>query len=159
LNAFQCVTGPSNPAGQFELASDEEKNKTCNTLNQSGRPCEFQPELLRTLSYQAITDVFNRRVQGTVGLSITSLSPQLDVQSRLFDTSLLSTKELSFLQRPFTGSDSIPSLPQLIDQSSGDLYTGLYDDRTISSNVSLATALEHLFQNITISLLSEQLLQ
>lgn len=163
LVPLEYMTGPINPTNGgtgFILGPEEEKNRSCSTLNLSGKQCEFQPEILRILSYQAIVDAFNRLVQGTIGLNADALDPGLDPQTNLLDTVLQNSNELKFLDwSEVLPNSTIPSLPALVEDSDGIEYQGLYVDATTSKYIPLATALEQLFQNITISLLSEKVLQ
>jgi hypothetical protein len=159
----EYVTGPINPTngGVYdENAAAEQKNASCSTLNMSDKQCIFDAEVLRKLSYQAIVDAFNSLVLGTIGMDTTSLSPGIDLQTNLLDTVLAYSNELAFLQSNEVLPDStIPSLPDLMDTSDGAEYRGLYSHATSLNHLPLARALEIMFQNITISLLSEKLLQ
>jgi hypothetical protein len=128
-------------------------------MNLSGQRCIFDAEIIRMLAYQAVIDSFNRLVQGTVGFkhSLAGGSPAVVANTGLFNTLLLNTKELAFLKISHSNVD-FPSLPVLYSESAGEEYSGLYKTPKLSYNNSLANALEELFQNITISLLSEALL-
>ncbi|KAK5165936.1 uncharacterized protein LTR77_008860 [Saxophila tyrrhenica] len=163
LLPIEQVTGPMNPTNggnDFQIGLDEIKNASCSTLNLSGEQCLFQPEVLRVWSYQAVVDAFNRLVQGTIGLDTSSISPGIDPQTNLLGTILQNSNELAFLQGYDIRADStIPSLSALVDASLGSEYEGLFNNATILDHLPLATALEKLFQNITISLLSDKILQ
>ena len=159
---IDCFFGPLSPSvglANPDEAYAEMKNKSCSTMNLSGQQCIFDAGIIRTLAYQAVIDSFNRLVQGTVGFqhSLAGGLPAVVAKTGLFDTLLLNTKELAFLKVSHS-SASFPSLPALYQESAGEEYSGLYKTPKLSYNNSLAEALEELFQNITISLLSETLL-
>lgn len=163
LLPIEHMRGPMNPTNggpDPEIAIAEAANKSCSTLNLSDKECEFDPEVLRILSYQAIVDAFNRLVQGTIGLDTSALAPALNPETNLLNTVLQNSKELEFLEGIDVLPDStIPSLPSLFEASNGSEYQGLYVNATASRQLPLAKALEQLFQNITLSLLSEKYLQ
>ena len=158
IDCFFGPESPSNGAGNIVEGAAERKNKSCSTMNLSGQRCDFNAEIIRTLAYQAVVDSFNRLVQGTVGLQPSlSGSSAVVANTSLFDTLLINTKELAFLKVPHS-SPAFPSLPILYAGSAGEQYQGLFKTPRLAYNNSLAEALEQLFHNITISLLSESLL-
>lgn len=155
-----CFWGPLSPSngGNPGEATAEKNNRSCSTMNLSGQRCDFNAEIIRTLAYQAVIDSFNRLMQGTVGYKPSlSGSSEVVANTSLFDTLLLNTKELAFLKVPHSSPD-FPSLPIIYSGSAGEEYSGLFKTPRLSYNNSLAEALEQLFQNITLSLLSENLL-
>jgi hypothetical protein len=156
----KCFYGPLGPTngGNFQNAAyAEEGNSSCSTLNLIGKQCKFDAELLRTLAYQAVIDSFNKLVIGTVGLAQEGAAPSVVQKTNLFESLLLNTKELAFLKAPHANY-GFPSLSVLYASSLGKEYSGLYRTPELSYSNPLADALEELFQNITISLLSESLL-
>lgn len=74
-------------------------NRSCSTLNLINKQCDFDPNLVRTLAYQSIADVFGKLVQGSVGLGGYTLPyPRVTYNSNIAQTVLLDTNELSFIQ-------------------------------------------------------------
>ncbi|KAH0396899.1 hypothetical protein KCU89_g8835, partial [Aureobasidium melanogenum] len=141
----ECVTGPialSNGGSieQFEEAESNMANESCSTLNLINKQCDFDPNLVRTLVYQSIADVFGKLVQGSVGLGGHTLPyPEVTYNSNIAQTVLLDTNELSFIQT-WSPNSGFLDLVTLSDESNGTSYVDLSD-------------------NITLSLLSEQYLQ
>ncbi|KAG9600182.1 hypothetical protein KCU77_g4239, partial [Aureobasidium melanogenum] len=143
----------------MEEADSNMANKSCSTLNLINKQCEFDPSLVRTLEYQSIADVFGQLVQGSVGLGGDALPfPAVTFNSNIAQTVLLDSKELSFIQTWSPNSEFL-DLETLSEESNGSSYVGLSDAKNFTSRGPLAKALEDLFQNITLSLLSEQYLQ
>lgn len=159
-----CVTGPiagTNAAEEDQMLQGvtDRRDRNCSTLNVVGEDCRFDPELVRTLSYQSIADAFVELVQGTVGLGGKFLPhPAVTFNSSIAKTVLMDTTELSFLQT-YEVDDLYTDLATFSQESNGTSYIGLSNTKNITSRGPLARALEGLFQNLTLSLLSEQYLQ
>ncbi|KAG9648756.1 hypothetical protein KCU95_g4135, partial [Aureobasidium melanogenum] len=157
-----CVTGPialSVGGNDWEQAGINMENTSCSTLNLENKQCKFDPGLVRLLAYQSIADIFGKLVQGSVGLGEHTLPyPEVTYNSNIAQMVLLDTNELSFIQT-WSPNSGFLDLATLSDESSGTSYVGLSDVKNFTSRGPLAKAWEDLFQNITVSLLSEQYLQ
>ncbi|KAH0366783.1 hypothetical protein KCU65_g5160, partial [Aureobasidium melanogenum] len=157
-----CVTGPIALANGYLEASEAYSNMvntSCSTLNLDNKQCEFDPTLVRLLAYQGIADAFGQLILGAVGLGGTTLPfPEVTYDSSIAQTVLLDTNELSFVQT-WSPNTNFLDLATLSEQSNGTSYIGLSDTKNFTSRGPLSKALEDLFQNITLSLLSEQYLQ
>lgn len=157
-----CVTGPAlgdqEGIGQMQI-QQQATWPNCSTLNVNGQQCSFDPEVVRLLSFQGIASVFNRLLIGTIGLGgIDAPTPFLDPDSSVLGTMLLDTLEFSFIKN-YSTRESFPQLQDQINSESGSEYPGLSSPVSTGSRGNLKDALETLFQNVTISLLSEQYLQ
>jgi hypothetical protein len=118
--------------------------------------CESNPETLRRLSYTAIFDAFIRQLLGQ--LSGDGIAVGGGLATNVLKTSLMYTSELDFLrvmvsgatrtslQRYIRGRDK-PNDPEILELSPP------------TTNTSLATTLENMFQNITISMMASAALQ
>ncbi|KAI0428324.1 hypothetical protein F5Y09DRAFT_343769 [Xylaria sp. FL1042] len=108
--------------------------------------------LLRSLSYTAIADAFHQIVKGSVVIML----GEVNANSKIVSTRLLSTPELGFVYRisPFDST-----LQEVIWNSSDPRAQSLFNPRGVKLEMSLQNALEEMFRNITISFLSSELLQ
>jgi hypothetical protein len=159
LKAAGCVTGPialSNGGNNMTEAFNNRANKSCSTLNSEGEQCLFEPSLIRTLAYQSIADAFGQLIQGTIGFG--GAVPTVTYNSSIFTTILLDTDELIFIQDWLMDAEFL-DLTTISQTSNGTEYIGLSNTNNVTSRGPLARALEEMFQNITISLMSEQYLQ
>ncbi|KAK3675115.1 hypothetical protein LTR78_005049 [Recurvomyces mirabilis] len=169
-----CVTGPADlyqgPNSHYTQAMADWSlanlnNGSCSTLNMIGQQCVFQPDLAKLLSYQAITDAFNRKIIGSIGLGDgTTTVPTLTTTSAITESILMDTAELDFVARWRFGSTLDPNsvgldLQSMVQAGRGTLMSGLVSTNTTGTRGNLQKTLEELFQNITLSLLSEQYLQ
>ena len=119
-------------------------------------PCLFDMSTLRLLSYQGIMAAFNQLALG----SIQSHLNNVVVNTTIMKTVLAKTEELSFIRNwnSMVGSDlKTPRIPF----STSDQWAspGLYNPKLPDVGGDLKTTLEQLFQNFTISLLSEPYFQ
>ncbi|KAK1238039.1 hypothetical protein MKX08_002618 [Trichoderma sp. CBMAI-0020] len=109
------------------------------------------PEV-ETFSYQAIMDAFGRMFVGTIAFDSRQHKQIIDTQVAL--TPLLSTKELNFL-RPLSEKDSLQE-----DVNHGSTVSnGFSIEQMPNATVSMASMIEELFLNATISLMNSPLLQ
>ncbi|GAP88889.1 hypothetical protein SAMD00023353_1700480 [Rosellinia necatrix] len=120
-------------------------------------PASVHASLLRQLSYVAIADAFWQFIQGSV--SSKSTSHELQINTTIGSTALLDTPELSFLS-------SRDWLSPLTSTLQGELWLtntskgqSLSSPRDVKPDKSLQNAMEEMFQNITMSLISSELLQ
>ncbi|KAK6386625.1 hypothetical protein LTR65_008824 [Meristemomyces frigidus] len=142
--------------GSSELISDSKSNLTVSLA--------VLPKMLQnavTLSYQAILQAFTDIITGNIA---NKLSLGLFKNSSVVSTTLLNTKELSFLSdRSIELQEAIsygqPDLQAALANSSVGSAIGLTPSEEIAPNQSLIAALEEMFQNYTVSLMSSALLQ
>ena len=117
---------------------------------------------LRALSYQSVFFAFNNWLLGTISNGLTQ-QKSLVADSHIMSTVLLQARELRFLMPQHSESilRSIYHTDLQTDMTeSGDMrYNGLSATEPPMSNQSLATMLQELFINTTISLLSSTELQ
>jgi len=113
-------------------------------------PCEFHAEDLRLLSYQGISSAFNEVVLG----SIRSDYLNVFVNTTVTKTVLAQTKELANLQRV-----SYSNLQQQIADNRFWPYPELVRYPLQEARGDLASTLEELFRNFTVSLLAEPYFQ
>ncbi|KAI0540607.1 hypothetical protein GGR58DRAFT_521681 [Xylaria digitata] len=113
-------------------------------------PCVFDASVLRALSYTAILDAFRKLVTGSI--SIDRFGFQLFSNTTILSTALYRTPDLTFIHTNHGVSGSLQSELQHANDSRGD---------TLEPNIGqpLPDAIEEMFHNITISLLSSKLLQ
>ncbi|EHK48781.1 hypothetical protein TRIATDRAFT_93783 [Trichoderma atroviride IMI 206040] len=105
-----------------------------------------------TFAYQAIMDAFGRMLVGSIVFDYSSEGQIIDTQIAL--TPLLDTKELNFL-RPLSKRNT---LEELTGQVSG-IWNGISVQQVSNPTVLLADMIEEMFRNVTLSLISNPLLQ
>ena len=118
---------------------------------------------LKLVSYQSISYAFNDLMVGSItrggyvqGLNNT---PGLVINSKIATTVLMGTKEMAFVN-DFNGvNETYHSLQMSVNQLPGSIYRGLSSKMPTGRRGNLKSALEMLFQNITISTLAEEYLQ
>lgn len=149
------VFGPAFGFNGSAFNSSNVSYKSCLKLSfgvEDAGQCIFDAEVLRTLSYQAVWDAFTAVLTGTVRYYITS---QRIVNSSIIDTALTNVRELSILR-------GVPTDPALFGASLKPALA-LYDDPRVQGltssydgilNISLTDALEEMFQNVTVSMMS-----
>ncbi|TKA57864.1 hypothetical protein B0A55_12513 [Friedmanniomyces simplex] len=169
LISADCVTGPedpyrvdTNPRGQIAL--NNLQNASCSTLNVDGKQCLFDPVLAQSLSYQSIVEAFSRRILGSIGLDGGSANvPALNAQSEITETILMDTEDLAFVANWHMNPDQTNkmwyNLQTMTQIAKGTSFVGLTNVNLIGSRGPLASVLEQLFQNVTMSILSEPSLQ
>ncbi|KAI9710459.1 MAG: hypothetical protein M1812_007427 [Candelaria pacifica] len=136
----------------------------CATLNYEdgkyGKPCDFDKSLLSQLSYQATLQPFASLVTGNITMSPMTnvLSDSTDIRS----TSLLDTRELDYLTDyalHASTSEMDPDLQKSLRGSNNSEVSGMTRLEQTTSNRSLQDAIEIMFQNFTVSLMSSSALQ
>lgn len=153
------VTGPaptaSNPSTH---QSSEAADPTCSTWNAHKSRCTFSATTLRTLSYQSITDAFSTILHGTLTTSNPSVQHLLFPHSDVPKTRLTSTNDLAWIPAYFHYlTPHTINLTAQLELQAGTQYVGLSNTKSTSTPLqgSLATAIEDLFANYTISLMSD----
>jgi hypothetical protein len=145
-------------AGSGGLGSGE--CATLNEVDEYGKDCDFDGSLLSQLSYQGILQAFAMLITGNITLVPTTngLSDSTSIRS----TSLLNTKELYYLTDyalHANTSDMNPDLQKALSESSMSEVSGMSRLQQAASNQSLQDAIETMFQNLTVSLMSSPALQ
>lgn len=150
---------------------DWSQNSTCLTLNTNGTRCFFDPVVVGTLSYQSIAAAFNKLILGTITQVVKVPVSTLEIDSNIGTSVLLNTDELAFISewhRDGSTESVRPSLQGIVQNGSfagefsglaSEGSTGFASQVRTGSRGPLGPAMETLFQNLTISLLSEQFLQ
>jgi hypothetical protein len=123
--------------------------------------CFFDIDAVRSLSYQSIMDSFTRMFVGNISLQMDGTTTQTSAALR---TVLANTDELAFIRdwSPAEGKGSYKFFLQSIAlDSSRWVYPGLASAITEqpSGRGNIKSVLEQLFQNFTISLLSDPFFQ
>ena len=124
-------------------------------MNDAPSECSFDTEILRILSYQAIWDAFTRVLQGMILGNYESEDYQ---KPNIINTALLNTPELAFL-RNTRGAKQLATLQDLLARYDNPAIKGLTNSHDEVIQLPLATALEEMFRNITVSLMSSPALQ
>ena len=124
-------------------------------------PCDFDPAILRVIAYQAVMDAFTSVLRGTVTDSDVS---GIVRNGSILSTTLVDTKELAFLNDQTTGylsggDKDGPDLGSALAKLGKMDVSGLPQADRPASNRSLSDALEEMFRNLTISLMSSDLLR
>ena len=130
---------------------------------QRSKECYNAPGVLRTLSSQAVMDAFARNLVGSIYVGpIQSLMRN----SSIMNTALLNTKELAFLQDPQIGGEyggqfgrGSRTLQDAILTSKTTRDKGMLNTQSHSERQPLREALEQMFQNVVVSLMSSAALQ
>ena len=117
--------------------------------------CQFDPETLRALSYQAIMDAFTTNLGGRIIVQ----EGELDVSTNILHTALLDTHELSFLQTNPSQQTVSNELTAILSAYNTTEVRGLKNDYHATSKLPLKEAIESLFQKATVSLMSSPALQ
>ena len=139
----------------YPKAGANASDSSCSPFNLNDQTCAFNSSLVSTLAYQTVFESFNALLVGSV---IGGESPTFE--TRVQDTSLIDSPELAFLSEPVTPDGfGLVSLQQAVLASNGTSYNGIYDNKSTVTNKPLAAAMEELFQNITISLMTSKQLQ
>ncbi|KAK5169089.1 uncharacterized protein LTR77_006398 [Saxophila tyrrhenica] len=140
--------------------ADTQEPDGCATGNVSAsmeEGCYTKPKVLSTFSYQAVMDAFTSNLIGAVSIDGHSV---LQRNSSVLSTSLLRTKELDFLRATAEvmvfGNETLQA--QIADSSQPKTQGLLKDEDDVSSQ-PLAVAIEQMFENLTISLMSSGALQ
>lgn len=120
-------------------------------------PCVFDTSLLRRLSYTGISDAFHRLVVGSVAINIWDGFQKVDTS--IFATSLIHTPELQYILQAVKGLRGETTLQDQYLLNKTSQAAPLVKTEEVSPRSSLPRVMEELFTNITISLMSLDLLQ
>lgn len=118
------------------------------------RSCDPNRTTLRTLSYQFIMDSVAYLITGYVYAEDNATFPAVSTQV----ISVLKSPNLEYLHKSLTLQTNLsaPSLQQSILQSDGTQDEGLVKAASSISASSLAEEIERLFQNVTVSMMSQE---
>ena len=121
-------------------------------------PCSVDQTTLRTLSYQAIFDAFQTLVVGSVSRADVAAGPSID--TGVNNTVLSETPDLQFLKTS-SGPSSLAYQPlqQYIMASNRTIFDGLVKTKSSARAGPFSEAIQELFRNVTISMMSSNLLQ
>ena len=135
-------------------------NETCTTLNSDTEAlydyCNFESDLLSQLAYQAVLQAFAELVTGNITLNGNVTMGPLD-DSRVRSTSLINTRELRYLsdyQLHMSSDGFHPDLQNLLRGAALSAAPNMSILNDEAKDRSLQDAVEELFQNITVSLMS-----
>ena len=159
--AINVVEGPSpNSSSCDTLNIEYDLNETSRL---KGSPCNYQSDVLYQVSYQGILQAFTTLLTDNVSLSDYQNAP-VDA-SKIRSTGLVNTRELKFLT-------DYALLSRISTEANTDLQHVLWQANmsaagrmtklptgALSSTLSLSDALEQMFQNFTVSLMSSAELQ
>ncbi|KAI0874022.1 hypothetical protein GGS24DRAFT_517038 [Hypoxylon argillaceum] len=160
VDRLEAVTTVYEMLGPDAGGTTDDGDFTCDRLVEelppSGvDPCIFDLDLLQRLSYTGVLDAFAQVVRGSV--SMDSLSGA-EVDTNIFSTSLIDTTELQYLTSVNVDNQT-PTLQGVFmanNQSQGRALSNVAQGQSRSS---LPRVMEELFGNLTISLMSSDLLQ
>ncbi|KAK3636944.1 hypothetical protein LTR56_012604 [Elasticomyces elasticus] len=139
-------------------------NDTCITLTTDDAfnpACHFNSSLLPQLAYQSILQAFTSLLTGNISLEATTaaseyISGTFDY-STIRSTSLVNTRELAFLTDyalHLTSTPMDPDLQHALENSSMPAVSALTRSQGADPQTSLKDAIETMFQNLTVSLMS-----
>lgn len=132
----------------------------CMASGETDGSCDFTPDTLRTLSYQAIMDACTYLITGYISAEQNSTSPFISTQ--VISIALISSPELDFLTLPILKQDSTSgarTLQQNLQSWTSTKDNGLVNTVDRAAARPLTETIEHLFQNATVSMMSQQHLQ
>ncbi|KAI1312018.1 hypothetical protein F5Y03DRAFT_262214 [Xylaria venustula] len=147
----------------YVLGPDPTSNSTCDLLladlpPPGADPCGFDSSLLPRLSYTAIVDAFSQTMSGSVSRDKDLES--LNVNSNIFSTILTDTMQLQYLSpRPEGYNKSLPDIFNAYNNTYSSELSNWAKSMQSAPQLSLTRAMEEIFSNLTISLMSSDALQ
>lgn len=154
VNGIQDVRVETEVLGGSNIQTISSVN--CTAPNGTDGSCNFTADTLRTLSYQAIMDAVTYLITGFVNAKQNDTAPFISTQ--VISTALISTPELHFLAQPILAQDSSAgarTLQQNIQTWRGTKDEGLVNTNDRMTSRPLAETIEMLFQNATVSMMSQ----
>ena len=140
-----------------------DQSNSCPTLSISGAECGFDQNVLTTLSFQAIMDAFSQNLIGAISIEGgTYVDLALNVNTSIMATSLINSADLDFLENydvSIQGIGAYSDLQTELSAFNNSEVQGLLNNYKKVNNQSLAVALEELFQNTVVSMMSSPALQ
>lgn len=127
-------------------------------------PHMYNISIVETFAWQAVLDAFERLIMGTITTQVTSFSSDnagiaLGAIEQYPSTAILSTVLGANDELAFLGNPTNWRLQDLQNGSDKTDWNGLSVIDETQATISLAETLEQLFHNITVSLMSSELLQ
>ena len=118
--------------------------------------CYNNRNALQALSYIAMMDAVGNILKGSVAVS----GPQqMNRSSNVLSTSLLNTQDLAFLKKAAAVQLGNNTLQAMVGSTNEASSKGLVNNKATIAAVPLHTAVEQMFQKVTISLMSSAALQ
>lgn len=157
-NGLQDISVATTPLDDSAIQTVSTVN--CTTSASEDASCDYTPDLLKTLSYQAIMDAVTYLITGFINAEQNATSPFISTQ--VISTALISTPELRFLTKPILDQDSAvgaKTLQQNILSWESTRNQGLVKNDSQSPAGALAETIEQLFQNATVSMMGQFQLQ
>jgi hypothetical protein len=167
--------GPSNSSDYCATLNEVGAYRVNDTgIGIYGETCEYDPDLLPQLSYQATLQAFTDLITGSITRGSTAISNSsagivssgsvtLVDNSLVRSTELLRTRELNFLSdislHKQTDLDTGPDLQHSLFVSNESQASGMTLNEQDAPTKSLKDALETMFQNFTVSLMSSESLR
>jgi hypothetical protein len=139
------------------LITNNFTSDTCNTVGGDRATyvdCKIDRRVLETLSFQAIMDTFGSLLTGAVRFGDGFKTTTFVSSTELLSSSLMSSRELSFF-----GSGSSWRNNSYTPMPADEHFTTLLPEDEPTTDVTFQQGLEQLFQNITMSMMSADLLQ
>ncbi|KAL7906169.1 hypothetical protein GGI35DRAFT_458931 [Trichoderma velutinum] len=127
----------------------------------SHNPPMYNVQGIENYAYEAVMDAFGRMFVGSIAFNY--LGDQYGnalggtIATHMASTPLLQTKEFNFLQ-PLAVSGNIASVQGRVAEDKR-LWNGYSIEKAANSTTPMATLMEELFRNATVSLMSNSLLQ
>ena len=132
----------------------------CSTSGPADGSCNLTPATMRTLSYQAIMDALTYLITGYVVTR--GNNPSAYIQTQVISTPLAGTNELQFINQPLL-EESNAALAKSLQQNILDWKStrnqGLVRTKSRTGPIPLAETIQQLFQNATVSMMSQAQLQ
>lgn len=166
-NVTDISNAPMTTTGQtrayFNSSDEEDKSLQPQICpSETSEPCLPDPLVLSTLSYQAVMHTFTALVASIISLGdAEDLQTAITSTTRLSSTVLAEAPQLAFLQSMQSQSkDALPSIQERATFWEQKTFSGLVNSAAApNSTLPFQRALEEVFQNITLSLMSAQDLQ
>lgn len=126
-------------------------------------PATYNSSIIRTFAYQSVMDAFGEVLVGTISNSMASYGGLAVANTSIMNTIMGTSRDLAFLteyddQATRSGSNSFKNWVEE-DLPTEVLWDGITVSENTTSDLGLQSAVEQLFQNVTISLMSSALLQ
>lgn len=144
----EAISYNTGPDAELSTALAQAKNPNCSTFNNHNMACVFDYSLLRTISYQSVARSFVEILIGGV------MPGAVSSTSQVIGTVLMDTIELRNIADAKL-YDITNDLQTTFTLSNGSEYASVMGGEDKVNRGPLKTALEDLFTNITISLMSE----
>lgn len=136
----------------FFYAQDAPSNISMETS--PGALSMYNNTIVQAYAYMSVMDAFGQVLIGSIGYDTGN---GLKIKTTVMNTPIGSAQELDFLRADTANSTG--SLLAFVSSPNTSYWPGVSVPAKTTSSLRLRTALEQLFQNITVSLMSSELLQ